>query len=53
MRFSGTAFEIWASYVSSDQKLHEARGFHVQHRLWGRRFSTSLSKDQENGGEGK
>lgn len=29
MYFSGTAFEIWANYVSSVQKLHEARGFHV------------------------
>lgn len=30
MYFSGTAFEIWANYVSSVQKAeHEARGFHV------------------------
>ena len=29
MYFPGTVFEIWANYVSSVQKPHEARGFHI------------------------
>ena len=47
LKFGLAMFQVFRSYMRPEAFRS------LQHRLWGRRFSTSLRKDQENGGEGK